>query len=168
MLRIIFTEAPGCVSGLIRWFTGGRASHVGIQFDEDRVLHADKGGVQISTMQQFLAGGRKILAVYEPKPEQEHLLDLQNALSHVGDKYDYDGLIGYIVPVLSWRWFRVKLGNPLSDKQQWVCSEFVAAGLDPRRRIPEFRGADGTVSPALLMRRMSRGKTFTRVDKRKS
>lgn len=168
MLRIVFTESPGCVGALIRWFTGGRASHVGIQFDEDRVLHADKGGVQISTMEQFLTGGRRILAVYEPKPGHEHLLDLQNALSHVGASYDYDGLVGFIIPVLSWRWFRVKLGNPLSDKEEYVCSEFVAAALDPKRRVSEFRGEDGTVNPVLLMRRMAHGKTFTRVDKRKS
>ena len=143
---------------LIRWITGGRASHVGILLAENSILHCDIGGVKVVFLETFLEG-RKILAIFQPKIP----IDRDNAIKLIGSKYDYDGLIGFIPVLLSKRWFGWKIGNPFADKHEFVCSEFVAQALDPHRKIPEFSGDRETLYPSLLLRRMAQGKSFERV-----
>src|SRR3989344_4404082 len=128
MLRVVFTSSSGFVSAAIRWITRSRASHVGLQIDLDRVIHADIGGVLDDTMSGFLAK-RKLLAAYELKHNIEAAGTITRMLAHVGQNYDFDGMIWNIVPILSWRWFKVRLGNPLADQNEFWCSEYVVTAL---------------------------------------
>lgn len=164
-MRIVFTKATGFVAWAIRLITGSPASHVGIQLDDGTFLQADKGGVQISNLDDFLLNGeRQIIAAFEPKPETLPLLDIEWGRSKLGADYDYLGLVGDLIPILSWRWFSIKLGDPLESASKYWCSEFIAS-LDQQSKIPEFNEFNPrTVSPGQLLKCMERGNSFFRVN----
>lgn len=164
-MRIVFTKASGFVAWVIRHITGNPASHVGFQLDDGSFLHADKGGVQISDKAAFLLHGeRTIIAAFEIKPEVVDQFDLEWAKGKIGTGYDYLGLVGEIIPMLSWRWFHIKTGDPLNQADKYWCSEFVVA-TDTSNMIPEFHKVDPrTVSPGQLLKAMRKGSSFTKLD----
>lgn len=160
-MKIVFTEATGFVAWVIRKITRSKASHVGFMLDDGTYLHADKGGVQISNRDAFLLQGeRSVIAVFEPLPEYADAIDLEWAKSKLGTGYDYLGLVGEIIPMLSWRWFHVKLGDPLNQADKYWCSEFVVAA-DTGEKIPDFKKVDPrTVAPGQLLKVMKNGHSF--------
>lgn len=154
MVRIYFTRASGLVAWLIRAVTGGSVTHVGLGLSDGRIVHADQGGVQVAaTMGAFLGNERRLAATFETVVDPE--LDEEAILKRfVGRPYDYDGLLGALPGVLAWRWWRVRLGNPLAKDREFFCSEFVCEVLNPAGIMP--RKDPGTMTPAALMRWMSR------------
>lgn len=171
MIRLLFTSSYGPVSAVIRWLTRSRASHVGIQVGPDSVIHADRQGVVSSPLQEFLLNGeRKLIHQYELLPELEQLGCAKRLGCHVGDSYDYDGMLWNLVPLLSWRWFKIRLGNPLAGCDEFWCSELaVRALLDflgPAHldKVPELkRVRQQTVTPGQLLRIASRSPAFKKV-----
>lgn len=165
MLRIVFTEATGFVAWVIRKLTRSRASHVGFQLDNNLYFHADKGGVQYSDKRDFLLQGeRRIIAAFDIKPEMVDQFDIEWAKGKLGTGYDYLGLVGEIIPMLSWRWFHVKLGDPLNQADKYWCSEFIVA-TDTSMLVPEFQKIDPrTVTPGQLLRVMKKGNSFVPLD----
>jgi hypothetical protein len=167
MARLLFTSASGFVAAAIRWITGSAVSHVGIQLDEDTIVHADRGGVQLDDLAGFLKGngaGRTLRHVYELRADVA--LDPAEVKGYLGQKYDYDGMLWALVPTLSWRWFKLRLSNPLADRGEFWCSELATTALRKATQdaIPELRGLDAeTLSPGMLLRRVSRGKSFAKV-----
>src|SRR5581483_8887373 len=127
-MKVVFTKATGFVAWAIRLITGAEASHVGILLDDGTYLQADKGGVQISDRKAFLLNGeRTVIAVFEPKPEILPYIDVEWGKSKIGAGYDYLGLVGDLIPILSWRWFHTKIGDPFNSASKYWCSEFVVA-----------------------------------------
>ncbi|MCC6752072.1 MAG: hypothetical protein IT371_30750 [Deltaproteobacteria bacterium] len=174
--RILFTSASGFVSGAIRWITGSAVSHVGVQIGAE-IVHADRGGVQIDDLAGFLKGGRTLRHVYELR--QEIACDASEVFAYAkkdGDGkplagYDYDGMIWNVVPILSWRWLKIRLGNPLADKNEFWCSEFAVTSLRKASSdmIPEFKGLNAeVVTPGGLLRVVSRSKSFFKVVDKKA
>lgn len=168
MIRVVFTRAPGIISGFIRWITASKVSHCGIQLADDSFLGADSGGVKLRNKTDFLVGNRRIVSVYEMSAGLEDKVDRAKLLSFQGDGYDYDGVIYDLIPTLSWRWFKVRLGNPLADKDEFFCSQFVVVALrtalGPDFTPPELAALDsGTVTPSGLEGAIARGRTFSRV-----
>lgn len=165
MLRIVFTEAPGAVAGIIRWITGSKVSHVGLQLAEGSFLAADQGGVKLTGLDEFLTGDRKIVASYQLVDELEQYLDRVKLLAFQGDGYDYDGLLWDMIPTLSWRWFKVRLGNPLAEKNEFWCSSFAVVALNAamgaEHSIPELNGLEAdTVTPGQLEDALAGGPSF--------
>jgi len=168
VIRVVFTKAPGLISGFIRWITRSKVSHTGIQLAEDSFLAADSGGVKLRNKKDFLNGGRTIVSSYEMSAGLEDKVDRPKLLSFQGDGYDYDAAVYDLIPTLSWRWFKVRLGNPLADKDEFFCSQFVVVAL--RTAIPaDFTPPElanilsDTVTPAELEKAIARGRTFSRV-----
>lgn len=164
-MKIVFTKASGFVAWAIRKITGAEASHVALELDDGTFLQADQGGVQISDRTTFLENGqRTIIAAFEPKPETLPLLDVAWGKSKIGASYDYLGLVGDVIPMMSWRWFHTKIGDPLGSAAKFWCSEFVAC-LDQQDKIPEFQKFNPrTVSPGQLLDTMKAGQSFIQVD----
>jgi hypothetical protein len=151
-VTLVFTTTGSWVSAIIRWFTGGIASHVAIGTDLHGVpvlLHADVGGVQLSHRGRFFGdfGSNAVVAEYRFVGDVAEAR-LARAVAHLGDRYDYAGLFGY-APVMVARWLGKKIRNPLASPRAMVCSEFVLLldvggdlvpawqGLDPERTTPE-------------------------------
>ena len=112
----------------------------------------------------MLNGERTIIAAFEPTPETLPLIDVAWGKSRLGSDYDYVGLVGDLVPMLSWRWFHIKLGDPFGSACKYWCSEFVAE-MDTGKKIPEFQAMNPrTVSPGELLDAMLAGKSFTQID----
>jgi len=60
-------------------------------------------------------------------------LDLASGMSRVrylvGDKYDWDGVAGFLAKLYMWRVFGRRIVNPLHKKGELFCSEFMATYL---------------------------------------
>lgn len=160
-MKVVFTKSTGVVAFLIRKITGSEASHVAFELDDGTFLQADQGGVQISNLTSFLdSGTRTIIAKFEPTQETLPLIDLKWAKSKVGSDYDYVGLVGDLVPMLAYRWFHLKMGDPFGSARKYWCSEFCAEA-DTQKKIPEFQIVNPrTVSPGELLDSMRKGKSF--------
>jgi len=161
-MKVVFTKSTGVVAFLIRNLTGSTASHVALELDDGTFLQADQGGVQISDLKAFLLNNtRTIIAKFEPTPETLPFIDLAWAKSKIGADYDYVGLVGDLVPMLSYRWFHLKMGDPFGSVKRFWCSEFCAES-DTQKKIPEFQVVNPrTVSPGELLDAMRKGKSFT-------
>lgn len=164
-MKIVFTKATGFVAWAIRLITGSVASHVAVELDDGTFLQADQGGVQISDRNVFLLSGeRTIIAEFEPKLEINQLIDIEWGKSKIGAEYDYLGLVGDLIPMMSWRWFHEKIGDPFGSATGYWCSEFIAA-LDQQKKIPEFQEFNPrTVSPGQLLDSMNAGTSFTKIE----
>jgi hypothetical protein len=160
-MRIVFTKASGFVAWAIRTITGSEASHVAVELDDGTFLQADQGGIAIADRNTFLENGdRTIIASFEPTAETLPLIDIAWGKSKIGSDYDYVGLVGDLVPMLSWRWFHIKLGDPLGSARKFWCSEYVAE-MDTQKKIPEFQVINPrVVSPGELLDAMNKGKSF--------
>lgn len=161
-MKVVFTKSTGFVAWAIRLITGAQASHVALQLDDGMFLQADQGGVQLSDRAHFLLNGeRTIIALFEPKPNTAPLIDLSWGHSKIGSDYDYLGLVGDLIPMMTWRWFHEKIGDPFGSASKYWCSEFVAC-LDTGKAIPEFQKFNPrTVSPGQLLDSMRAGASFT-------
>jgi hypothetical protein len=60
-------------------------------------------------------------------------LDLTTAFPHVrdliGDKYDWEGIAGFLIKLYAWRVFGRRIVNPLHKTGELFCSEFVTKFL---------------------------------------
>jgi hypothetical protein len=123
------------------------------------LLHCTSGGVQVTPKSKWFRDN-KLVAEYEFKPELSD--GVRHAFMHLGEKYDYVSLLGF-VPVLFFRWLRVKIKNPLASAKSMVCSEFVVH-VDHEHKIPEWAGLDPeTTSPEDLLLLCRRQQSFTKV-----
>ena len=104
---------PGLFDAAVRWWTGGPYSHCELVLSEDICGSSSvrDGGVRLKRI-DILSGNWDLLEV---GGDEQAAVEWFNA--HLGAKYDYAGLFGFI-----WRPGR---GN----RQRWFCSEAVAAAL---------------------------------------
>jgi len=61
------------------------------------------------------------------------MLNLLQVLPHcrnlIGDKYDWLGILGFLIKVIFWKYLGRKIVNPLHKKGELFCSEFVVLYL---------------------------------------
>jgi len=150
MITIIFTRPKkwSLLSWLIKKFTKSQASHmmIGLEmYGVPVVIHSTMGGVQITPRKKQMVNN-EILEEYKFIPDVTN--GLKHSFDHLGERYDYVGLLGYAIILIMWRWFRRKMKNPLASPTALVCSEFVLhvnhdgqikewEGLDPERTTPQ-------------------------------
>lgn len=156
--QLVFTTSDSLISRLIQFITHSHTSHVGIHID-GRVFSAELTGVVEQSLESFLAG-RSVVQTWETHAEYGPSVSATSLRAMVGVPYDYLGILGAIIPILSWLWFRRKLHNPFASPKAFVCSEFVVRKV----RAFEFRELDPeTTSPKGILRALKRGKSFVRV-----
>jgi hypothetical protein len=161
-LTVLFMTSDSWVSKLIRWFTKGRVSHVAIGMEvmgAPMVLHATVGGVQMWTRARA-TGGEILVAEYKIIPDITG--GVKAGFEHLGDKYDYVGLFGYIFVMIG-RLIKQKWKNPLASSHAWVCSEFVAH-CDSENKLPEWhKYADSGTDPEDLLDACEASPDFERI-----
>lgn len=130
------------VSWLIRKFTGSRVSHVALCVDIYGIpvmLHATMGGVQLTLRNRFEADNH-IVEEFRFKPDMT--IGVYHTIAqHLGDRFDYVGLLGHAYVSVVWKWLKRKRRNPLASPSALVCSEFVLH-VDPTKQIEEWKWLD--------------------------
>jgi len=149
---------------LIRKLTRSPVSHVALcveVYGIKTMLHCTVGGVQLSLRDRFEASS-KIVEEYAFKPDMT--AGVAHAIEqHLGDHYDYVGLLGYAYLLLAWRWLHKKIKNPLASPTALVCSEFVLH-VDHGGVLAEWQGLDPERTTAQdLLERCRSGPNFGRV-----
>lgn len=140
-------------ASLIRWLTRSRVSHASIGLvlaDVPVVVQATIGGVKVTTRTKF---EKQSKIVAEFRVLQDVQGGVQHAVHLIGEHYDYIGLLGYAVVLLTWRWFKKRLKNPLASPTALVCSEFVLR-VNQDGKITEWVGLDpeATTAQDILLR----------------
>lgn len=164
MLRLLFTAADDLISGAIRKISNSGVSHVGIQTGENKVLSAEADGIAERSMDEFMSGGRTLVACYQATPEGEKHLLVWRARGHIGNKYAFKEVVG-----LAWvcvlRMFGRRRSNPVHNPKQEFCSELPLYLDDETGKVTEFIGLDPeTTTPGDLLTRLRLGgPTFYRV-----
>jgi len=163
-LRLVFTTAPGSIlSWAIEKIEGGDASHVGIQ-DGGIVYSAEQQGVVEQSLDKFLVG-RRTVRIYEATEEGAKHLDLDRARAHLGDRYGFREIPGFLIVRLVELTTGKEISNPFGDRHAEVCSELALYLDDGTGYVTEFAGLDpDTTTPLKLHEALSRGgPTFTKI-----
>jgi hypothetical protein len=158
-MKIVFSTTNHLLSRAIRWLTSSQVSHCSIHAEMAGVpvvIEATIGGVRIIPLSKW-ATGNTVVGSFEPRLDM--ISGLAHAVEHVGDRYDYVGLLGYI-PVLLARWLRLRCRNPLASPSAMVCAELILH-LDHGGNVPEWRGLDPeATTPQDLLSAMTAGGSF--------
>lgn len=142
-VRIVFTASNSLIGRVIRWATNGRVSHVFIQYPDplwggEWAAEATVGGVRMVPAEK---ARHSIVAEYECLFDSAKAL--QSIRSHVGDRYDYAGLLYFGWAILMWRIFRKKVRRPFRSASEEFCSEFAALFLsaaETLKLVPSLEG----------------------------
>ena len=141
VITLIFSTASGILSWLIRRFQGknAKASHcaIGTEMHGIPVVIEDTvGGVRIYPRDRWIKEHRLVEEYAFLPPNMED--GVRHTIEHVGDKYNYAGLFGYLWVMLG-RWLRHKWHNPFASTRKDVCSGFILE-MDPDRiLVPEWK-----------------------------
>ena len=164
MITLLFSTSDGIASWFIRKMGRSKASHCAIgaeMYGVPVIVEDTVGGVRVYPRKRWI-GGKRIIGEYRFVPNMED--GLRHAIGHVGDEYDYVGLLGYFW-VLMGRWLNKKWRNPLAKASAAVCSEFILE-LDPRREfIPEWKQlVASSTMPQDLLKCCEGGTSFVLVE----
>src|SRR4029077_256980 len=131
MIQIGFSTGKSSpISAAIRFFTKSKTSHAFLIYDDETlgdqyILEADIGGFQPMRYSLFK---KKNNVVAEVDPIVPMGAALKAADKWVGEAYDYEGLLGNILPMVG-RWFKQKWKTPFHNPKAMFCSEAVVKVL---------------------------------------
>lgn len=127
-LSICFSTTNAFYSKIIRWLTGGSASHVYIRFFDqtlgtEMILHSDMPGVVFNLAEEFKIKNFTIeeYEIDDPRLDQA----VKNNLWFLGKSYDYYKLINWAWIIIFKRWFVRKIKDPSKDPKKIVCVDYV-------------------------------------------
>ena len=128
--RIGFSTGTRMLSRIIRWFSRSSVSHAwllywDVDFNRDMVLESTLEGVRIIPFDVFQKHN-KIIKVFTPSFSLK--VGWAKVGEHLGECYDFTGLLGMIFVILG-RWFKRRWRNPWNSTKGLFCSEFVASVL---------------------------------------
>lgn len=162
-ISLVFTTGDDAFQQFIRIGTWSATSHVGIGLG-NWILHADDAGVVLEPKDfLFRQQQQRRVAEYSIIPNVRGGLD--EALTHIGKRYDYPGVVrvGFL------RLLKL-LGSPLHRSlgsvpdDAHVCSAFVMLLDREGQRIPEWRGMNRAgCTPADLLGVAETGPSFLRI-----
>ena len=121
-MQLLFTTTGSWISRLIRKLTSSSVSHSALGLEWGGVpviLEADWNGVVLK-VRSVWETQVKVIAEYEVLPR----LELNRALSHIGARYDYRGLLGFLWVLVAKRLGK-RLNNKLASSKAMICSEFI-------------------------------------------
>jgi hypothetical protein len=117
------------LTAVIRWFTGGPATHTFLLVPSSvhgwTTLGANADGVGYIPLDQFIRT-RRLVAAFSPRRESLWT-GLGELSKDVGAPYNYGGLLGMAYVEAARRWFDLQVSrNPTSERRALFCSQFVA------------------------------------------
>jgi hypothetical protein len=125
-VRIVFTATKTWFGRLIRWLTGGKVSHVFLEYDSSLwggrwVAEATVGGVR-----KVPAYKVRHNIVYEYRVKLDSRVPCRAIARYFGNAYDYAGIFIFGWFIIAWKWFKLKVRRPYRSTKSQVCSELIA------------------------------------------
>lgn len=139
-IRIGFSASRGLLGRFVRWFTRSPINHTWIAVRSmglELIIHSTVGGVQVDLRDKWEKRNR-VVEEYRVIPDVTE--GFHKAMSYLGDRYDYLGLLGF-VPYYIGRWFGRKVKNPWASTRAVVCSELIVR-LRAGGKLPEWDSLD--------------------------
>lgn len=161
-LTIGFGRSTGLLGKLKWWILRDEATHTWLEYEGPELgrpimIEAGVLGVAMGLYSKYEKSS-VVIARYRTRFDVPG--GYASAVSWMGTKYDYLGLLGAILCLWVWRWFKVEIKNPLASPEGVICSELVVRA-DPTHVIPEWHGLDPErVSPQMILDRCRRGGSF--------
>jgi len=140
-MTFIFSTTDHVLSRFIRWMSKSKVSHCAVGlvlYGQPFVLSSSLLGVEMVTRERWLQDNRVVVELSVPTGEAPHP---SLFLSHLGEGYDYSGMLGYLFIWLA-RWFRKRVRNPWSSPTRVVCSELLVRAMQVRRRVDGWEALD--------------------------
>lgn len=139
VVLIGFSTSTNPISRIIRFFTGSKASHCWILIQDafagqDMIMEATEGGFRLVPYVGYNVGHVIVDIVTPVIPLDE---GVEKAVSWLGGRYDYTGLIGALFVLLGRR-LKKRWKNPLQSSSAMFCSEAVVFLLQEAK----YPGAD--------------------------
>jgi len=164
-LTIGFGRDKGIV-GWVKWLIlRAETNHCWLEYEGPELgrpimIQAGVSGVEMCLPAKY---EKKAMVVARYRTRMDVPGGYASAVSWMGTKYDYMGLVGAILCLWVWRWFKVEMKNPFASADGVICSELVVRA-DPSHVIPEWHGVDPErVSPQMLLDMCRRGSSFVKV-----
>ena len=110
-------------SRLIRWATGEKYSHIGVQLNDSGIYHSDVKGCHVSSIEEFCNKSEYLYTV-KAVSEEEHDQMLDRAKNRLGDPYDFLGAIGLGLLIILARRIHRKIKPPMLNPRWLFCSEY--------------------------------------------
>lgn len=125
-VRLVFTASKTWFGRLIRWLTGGKASHVFLEYDSTLwggrwVAEATVGGVR-----KVPAYKARHNIVYEYQVKQDPRVACESIAKFFGNAYDYAGLFIFGWFIIAWKWLKLKVRRPHRNSKSQLCAELIA------------------------------------------
>lgn len=161
-IRVGFSTTNTLLSKLIRWVTGGRASHAWISFydpciQQRLVIQAESWGLEL---RRWSIWSKENILVSEFVPNGP---DLTDSLIYLIDNYlnaKYDWKASLLLGVLNAlkRWFSIKIKSRFTNPKKLMCAEAVIRFLQ-HTDYKSMKNIDPEItSPALLMKILQENK----------
>ena len=143
MTKIILTASNYLVPRIIRKITRSRFSHCMILYEDpvwggEWVAEATIGGVRMVPAEKAM---HHVKAVFTCKFDATEAH--KRIRQHIGDGYDYAGLLFMGWVILMWRLFKKKIQRPHRKTSEEMCSAFVALFLQAAEELRLIPALDG-------------------------
>jgi hypothetical protein len=125
-VRLVFTASKTFFGRLIRWLTGGKVSHVFLEYDSSLwggrwVAEATVGGVR-----KVSSARARHNVVWEYRAKQDTRVACYSIAKYFGNAYDYAGIFVFAWLIIAWKWLKLKVRRPHRSTKSQVCSELIA------------------------------------------
>lgn len=121
---VAFYWGTAWYSKVIEWFTNG-PSHAALVYVDDEFGAWLQLGSEANGWVFIPCRTSDILRAYE-LPGIDLWKGVRKQIGWLNAPYDFGGLFGMAWVMVAWRWFKMKVRNPLQSRKAWFCSEMVA------------------------------------------
>jgi hypothetical protein len=146
-MRILFTKCNTLISKTIRTVLDEPVSHIGLEFDNDFVIHSDFFGTRIEKVDHYISENIVVYSITIPlKNEIETLFEIMS--KSLSNNYDFSAIAYFAWRLLLKKVFNTKFPekNKLGDNHAYICTEMLQFISD--EKLEKLQGKDlGMMTP---------------------
>lgn len=165
-ILVVVSASNGALGKIIRKLTGSPVNHCFLLYESAMWKGWWAAQIGLEGVQKLPA--EKVKGKYSMCECYSYRGDLtpgvQKCRKMVGERYDFLGILGFLIKLLVWRLTGRRIKNPLHGKHEEFCSEFVASVLK-EARIRDFLDCDpASLSPGDVRDKILSYELFQRVE----
>lgn len=152
-----FSSSEWWVSKIIKRFTSAECSHAFLYLRAtefgDLVMEAGWDGWRVSTPESLCSGTTRIVELVSCPESMRDAVHSAVVASRrqLGERYDYEGLLGMAWVEIASKWLKKKVKNPFRSARSMFCSDAVVALILQPAKWPNAELLDAqSISPADL------------------
>jgi len=164
-ILVVVSASDTFLGRVIRWLTSSPVNHTFLVYES--YLWGGWWAAQIGSDGVKKIPANHALSKYVMTEFYEYRGNIARGLhacrAMVGEKYDFMGILGFLLKIVVWRLTGKRIKNPLHGKHEEFCSEFVASVLKAAR-VDHFVNCDpASVSPEDVRNWLMTNPRFRRV-----